>query len=104
MSEPARKIVPARQGNLPARPKRSLIDSLADGGFGRSSGKFIDFMPDVEAISQRRHSPFASLLVVFCCLFVAIAVGWMILFDVEQVVTAQGVARPASKVKLINHP
>jgi adhesin transport system membrane fusion protein len=102
MSEPARTIVP-RGERLPARRSGGLIESLADGGFGRTSGKFIDFMPDVEAISQRRHSPFATMLVVFCCLFVAMAVGWMMLFDVEQVVTAPGVARPASKVKNINH-
>jgi HlyD family type I secretion membrane fusion protein len=105
MSDPARKIVPApNKVNLPSREKRGLIDALAGGGFARDAGKFIDFMPDVEAISQRRHSPFATVLVVFCCLFVAAAVGWMILFNVEQVVTAGGVARPASKVKLINHP
>ncbi len=81
-----------------------FVNLLAEGGFGSGDGKFIDFMPDVEAISHRRHSPFATLLVIFCCMFVVVAVAWMMLFDVEQVVTATGIARPASKVKNINHP
>ncbi len=105
MSDPARKIVPvAANSTVPFRRRSGFVNLLAEGGFGNGNAKFIEFMPDVEAISRRRHSPFASLLLIFCCLFVAVAVGWMMLFDVEQVVTAQGVARPASKVKNINHP
>ncbi len=105
MNDTRLKIAPNdRRPNLPSTQNRGLVDALADGDFGRTQSKFIDFMPDVEAISRRRHSPFATVLVAFCCLFVLAAVTWMMLFDVEQVVTAQGVARPASKVKLINHP
>ena len=96
MSEPVRRLPIVGSGStLPSR-RGGLLNVLADGGFGSGNSKFVDFMPDVEAISQRRHSPFATLLVGFCCLFVVVAVAWLMLFDVEQVVTAQGVARPAS--------
>ncbi len=104
MSDPAREIVPLSDGTqLPTR-RGGLVNLLADGHFANANSKFVEFMPDVEAISRRRHSPFATALVIFCCLFIACVVAWMVLFDVEQVVTAPGVARPASKVKNINHP
>lgn len=109
MSDAARKIsdrstaLQPGRAQLPAERPSRLIETLANGG-GVTSARFIDFLPDVEAISQRRHSPAATWLVLLTLMLVVAVVLWMAFSTVEQVATAPGMVRPAGKVKIINHP
>jgi adhesin transport system membrane fusion protein len=93
---------PARN-RLPAQQSSRLIEALASGG-GVARAEFVDFLPDVEAISQRRHSPAATWLVVVTLALLVAVVAWMAFSTVEQVATASGMVRPAGKVKVVNHP
>ena len=105
MSDAARRntaIAPAGR-NLPAERSSRVLEAIANGG-GVAQAKFVDFLPDVEAISQRRHSPAATWLVVVCVALVVAIIAWMALSTVEQVATAPGIVRPAGKVKIVNHP
>jgi adhesin transport system membrane fusion protein len=92
---------PARN-RLPAQQSSRLIEALASGG-GVARAEFVDFLPDVEAISQRRHSPAATWLVVVTLALLVAVVAWMAFSTVEQVATASGMVRPAGKVKVVNH-
>ena len=65
--------------------------------------RYADFLPDLEAIAEREHSPYARHLAVLTALFVAAALLWSALAEVEQVATATGNVRPTGKVKVINH-
>lgn len=109
MSDAARKtsnantaLAPSR-GNLPAERPSRLIEALANGG-GVARAQFVDFLPDVEAISQRRHSPAATWLVALTLGLLIAVLLWMTFSTVEQVATAPGMVRPAGKVKVVNHP
>jgi adhesin transport system membrane fusion protein len=109
MSDAARKtpdrstaLTPSR-ARLPAERPSRLIEALANSG-GVANARFVDFLPDVEAISQRRHSPAASWLVGLTLALLVAAVLWMAFSTVEQVATATGMVRPAGKVKVVNHP
>ncbi len=95
-------LAPHRSG-LPARQPSRLVDVLAGGG-GVARAEFVDFLPDVEAISQRRHSPAATWLVMITLALLIAVLVWMALSTVEQVATAPGMVRPAGKVKIVNHP
>lgn len=97
-----RALAPRRAG-LPAQQPSRLIEVLASGG-GVARAEFVDFLPDVEAISQRRHSPAATWLVMVTLALLLAVLVWMALSTVEQVATAPGMVRPAGKVKVINHP
>jgi adhesin transport system membrane fusion protein len=109
MSDAARKT-PDRSGalvagrnQLPAERPSRIIEALANSG-GVARAQFVDFLPDVEAISQRRHSPAATWLVTLTLALLIAVVAWMALSSVEQVATAPGMVRPAGKVKIVNHP
>lgn len=88
---------------LPAPRRSRVVEALANGG-GMGRAQFVDFLPDVEAISQRRHSPYASWLIGICLVLLAAALAWMAFSTVEQVASAPGMVRPAGKVKVVNHP
>ena len=66
--------------------------------------KIEDFLPDIEAITERRHSPYISWTIYTVAGFLAVAILWMSLSKIEQVATAQGVVRPAGKAKTVSHP
>ena len=89
---------PQRRGTHP------LIAAMAEGGIGPYRAKFEEFLPQHEELSQRRHSPFATLIIYMIGGFVVLTVLWMALSSLDSVATAQGVIRPAGKVKLVNHP
>ena len=109
MSDAARSA-PPRNGSAGARnalvagqrPSR-VIEAIANGG-GIANARFVDFLPDVEAISQRRHSPAATWLVMLSVALMAAALGWMALSTVERVASAPGMVRPTGSVKTVNHP
>lgn len=65
--------------------------------------KVEDFLPDIEAITERRHSPYASWLIFTVAGFIAAAALWMTFSKIDQVATAPGVIRPAGKAKTLSH-
>ena len=76
-----------------------------DGGRTRQRGaQYSDFLPEAQAISETRHSPLASLLVLVICGFFAVILIWAAIAEVDQAVVAQGQVRPGGRVKLVNHP
>lgn len=85
--------VPATQtggGQLPAkRPK--------------TPARYVEFLPDVEAVAHRRHSPYARWLILIISLLFALAVAWAALSEVERYATAPGQVRPDGRVKVVNH-
>lgn len=104
-------VRPAGNGNRPgpamASAKRPgahpLVAALAEGGIAPYRAKFDDFLPHNEELSQRRHSPFASLIIYLIAALVVVTVVWMSISKLDSVATAPGVIRPAGKVKLVNH-
>ncbi|HXV23423.1 MAG TPA: HlyD family type I secretion periplasmic adaptor subunit [Alphaproteobacteria bacterium] len=69
-----------------------------------SPERFAEFLPDAEALAQRRHSPGAKWLTLTLSALVMAAILWSAVAEVDQVVAANGAVRPAGKVKLVNHP
>lgn len=63
-----------------------------------------EFLPDILAVTERRHSPLASLLVVLVAAFFGLALLWAYFSEVDQVASALGVVRPTGRIKTINHP
>lgn len=77
----------------------------SDGGRTRQRGaQYSDFLPEAQAISEARHSPLASLLVLIICGFFIVILAWAAIAEVDQAVVAQGQVRPGGRVKLVNHP
>ena len=66
--------------------------------------KYAEFLPEAEALAERRHSPAAKWLALILSALVLTAIVWSGLAKVDQVVTAAGAVRPAGKVKIVNHP
>ena len=65
--------------------------------------RYAEFLPDAQAVVQREHSPLSRILVAILSLLVLSFVAYLAIAEVERVASAQGVIRPAGKVKLINH-
>ena len=63
-----------------------------------------DFLPDADALIERRSSPLAGTLVACIAVLVAAMIAWLAWAQVEEVVRAQGRVEPAGRVKLVNHP
>ncbi|MDF1719736.1 MAG: HlyD family type I secretion periplasmic adaptor subunit [Minwuia sp.] len=81
--------------------------SKQDGDDGRTrqrGAQYSDFLPEAQAISEARHSPLASLLVLIICGFFVVIIAWAAIAEVDQAVVAQGQVRPGGRVKLVNHP
>ncbi|MDF2766134.1 MAG: hypothetical protein K0S81_3128 [Rhodospirillales bacterium] len=66
--------------------------------------RYAEFLPDAEALAERRHSPAAKWLALTLSALVLALIAWSGFARVDQVVTASGAVRPAGKVKLVNHP
>lgn len=81
----------SRTETLPVSTKRALV-------------KYAEFLPEAEALAERRHSPAARWLALILSALVLAAIAWSALAEVDQVVTAPGAVRPAGKVKIVNHP
>lgn len=81
--------------------------SKQDGSDGRTrqrGAQYSDFLPEAQAISEARHSPLASVLVLVICAFFIVIIAWAAIAEVDQAVVAQGQVRPGGRVKLVNHP
>lgn len=89
----------------PTRPPENAVTRmLAEARLpGTPRAKIEDFLPDVEAITERRHSPYISWTIYALAGFVVAAVLWMSFSKIDQVATAQGVIRPAGKAKTVSH-
>ena len=65
---------------------------------------FAEFLPDLQAVIEKPHSPLARLLIVLIAGFFGVALLWAHFSEVEQVAVAAGVVRPNGQTKTINHP
>lgn len=65
--------------------------------------QFRDFLPEAQMITETRHSPMATLLMIVICVFFGAMLLWAGLATVDQSVIASGSVRPGGKVKTINH-
>ncbi|MBV9835625.1 MAG: HlyD family type I secretion periplasmic adaptor subunit [Alphaproteobacteria bacterium] len=97
---------PKLPATAPARPPENAVARvLAEARLpGTPRARVEDFLPDIEAITERRHSPYISWTIYALAGFVAAAVAWMSLSKIDQVATAPGVIRPAGKAKTLSHP
>ncbi|MEZ5670377.1 MAG: HlyD family type I secretion periplasmic adaptor subunit [Alphaproteobacteria bacterium] len=66
--------------------------------------RYVEFLPDVEAVAHRRHSPYARWLLLTIAVMFAAIVAWAALTEVEQYASANGQVRPDGRVKIVNHP
>lgn len=82
-----------------------MADPQGDGAPPRNRGaQYGDFLPEAQAISEARHSPLASILILVITGFFIVLLLWAALAEVGQSVIAQGQVRPGDRVKVINHP
>lgn len=100
--EPQAAAGQAGAGQVGASQSRALVPAPRQAVVARD--EFAAFLPDVEAVTEQRHSPVASLLIVAVAGFVLAALVWAHFARVEQVAVAGGVVRPQGQIKTINHP
>lgn len=104
MTDVAETGEPARQGRataviLHAAPTSAagtdgaLVRAIAEARLPGVRGRYEDFLPDSEAITQRRHSPFATWLIFTLAVMVIAVVAWMHLSRIDEVVSAPGIVR-----------
>lgn len=100
----------AEQPSARALAQRGGVPATA-GAAGRPPAKrpqtparYVEFLPDVEAVANRRHSPYARWLLLAIAALFAVAVAWAALAKVERYATAPGQVRPDGRVKVVNHP
>lgn len=77
---------------------------MARGQGDSNATNYTEFLPEAQAISERRHSPLASILIMVIAAFFLAILLWAGLAQVDQAVVAPGEVRPGGKVKLVNHP
>lgn len=82
---------PGRQIALPSRSRLTRA-------------RFADFLPELEAVAEREHSPVARYLILAVSGLFACLLLWAALAQVNQLATALGQVRPVGKIKVINHP
>ncbi len=107
MSDPDRKEpsfgLPARRAKQPvARPRGQKLPSLWSDKDLRA--RYVDFLPDSQAVVEREHSPVARILLFVLSGLFLLFLAYIAVAEVDQVATGQGVVRPFGEVKLINHP
>jgi HlyD family type I secretion membrane fusion protein len=100
------QAAPMAASATPARPaENALTRVFAEARLpGTPRSRVEDFLPDIEAITERRHSPYISWTIYAVAGFIAAAILWMSFSKIDQVATAPGVIRPAGKAKTISHP
>ncbi|MBX3499521.1 MAG: HlyD family type I secretion periplasmic adaptor subunit [Alphaproteobacteria bacterium] len=97
---------PSAASAAPAKPaENALARVFAEARLpGTPRSRVEDFLPDIEAITERRHSPYISWTIYAVAGFIAAAILWMTVSMIDQVATAPGVIRPAGKAKTVSHP
>ncbi len=91
---------PLRRSNR--ETARALVASPRPARGARAD--FAEFLPDIQAVTEQRHSPVARLLIFLIAGLFLAALLWAHFAEVEQVATAPGVVRPVGQSKTINHP
>ena len=81
----------ASDSRLPALPARKIRADTAE------------FLPEVQAITERDHSPAARVLTISVALIFVAAVAWAGFSKVERIASAPGQVRPAGDVMKVNH-
>jgi adhesin transport system membrane fusion protein len=66
--------------------------------------QYADFLPEIEAVAEREHSPLARVLIIALSSLFLAALAWAGFAEVDKVATAQAQVRPVGRVKVINHP
>lgn len=96
----------AARAATPSKPPEGALARLfAEARLpGTPRSKVEDFLPDIEAITERRHSPYITWTIYAVVGFIAAAILWMSFSKIDQVATAPGVIRPAGKAKVMSHP
>jgi adhesin transport system membrane fusion protein len=64
---------------------------------------YADFLPEIEAVAEREHSPLAKVLLITLSVLFAILLAWAAIGEVDKVATATAQVRPFGRVKIINH-
>lgn len=97
---------PAIRGAAPAKSAENALTRLfAEARLpGTPRSRVEDFLPDIEAITERRHSPYITWTIYAVVGFITAAILWMSISEIDQVATAPGVIRPAGKAKVMSHP
>ena len=67
------------------------------------AGRYADFLPHARAVVESAPPVWTRLVVVTVAGLVATGLWWASVAEVDQVVTAQGIVRPAGNIKIINH-
>ena len=93
---------PAQQGGPPAEATGRQITLPARSRMTRAS--YADFLPELEAVAEREHSPVARYLIIAVAALFVILLAWAAIAMVNQLASAPGQVRPIGKVKVINHP
>ena len=65
--------------------------------------QYAEFLPHARAVVESAPPAWTRLVVVAVAGLVATALWWASVAEVDQVVTAQGIVRPAGNIKIINH-
>lgn len=86
---PARALLPRKISHMPRLLPRA---------------EFADFLPEIEAVAEREHSPLARTMVIALSIMFAIILAWAAIAEVDRVATAEAQVRPFGRVKVINHP
>jgi adhesin transport system membrane fusion protein len=93
---------PAQKAGLPAESPGRQISLPARSRMIRAS--YADFLPELEAVAEREHSPVARYLIIAVAALFVLLLAWSALAVVNQLASAPGQVRPIGKVKVINHP
>lgn len=107
MSEPDRKEpsfgLPARRGKQALAPlgERRLPTLWGEKDL---RARYVDFLPDAQAVVERQHSPVARILVFLLSALFLLFLLYISIAKVDRVATGAGVVRPFGEVKMINHP
>lgn len=88
-AETSRSLLPRKISHLPRLLPRA---------------EFADFLPEIEAVAEREHSPLARTMTIALSIMFAIVLAWAALAKVDKMATAESQVRPFGRVKVINHP
>ena len=87
-------------------PAERLFSAVKQRWFGadRARARYAEFLPHARAVVESAPPVWTRLVVFAVAALVATALWWAGVAEVDQVVTAQGIVRPAGDIKIINHP
>jgi multidrug efflux pump subunit AcrA (membrane-fusion protein) len=82
----------------------NLVRRLAEARLPVTRAACEDFLPEQEALSARRHSPFATWLILVLALMVVAAGAWLHFGQVDGAVAARGLVQAAVPPLAVSHP